>query len=55
MQLHGTVSRCHLTSLYSLVIIFFLIVQFYSKLEEKRKALEDEKLEAEARKKVGLL
>jgi hypothetical protein len=30
-------------------------VQFYTKLEEKRKVLEDEKLEAEARKKVGLL
>jgi hypothetical protein len=32
-----------------------LILQFYTKLEEKRKALEEEKLQAEARKRVSLL
>jgi hypothetical protein len=32
-----------------------LILQFYSKLEEKRKALEEERLQAEARKKVCLI
>ena len=35
-----------------LVVTVFLITQFYTKLEEKHKALEAEKDEAEARKKV---
>jgi hypothetical protein len=32
-----------------------LILQFYTKLKEKRKALEEEKLQAEAKKWVSLL
>jgi len=35
-----------------LIVMMLLIIQFYTKLEEKHKALEAEKDEAEARKKV---
>ena len=35
-----------------LIFTMLLIIQFYTKLEEKHKALEAEKDEAEARKKV---
>jgi hypothetical protein len=37
-----------------MLVILLLIIQFYTKLEEKHKALEAEKDQAEARKKVKM-